>query len=432
MAAYDLIRSSPFQQAGEDMSSAGCPSTDSGLGPSTGSELCVAANSPDRPGTGQAGPRILYMEDDPGVARLIQKRLQGAGYVVDIAHDGNEGLSKCSPGAYDLAMVDQNMPILDGLDVIRILASRDSLPPTIMITGSGSEMIAVEALKLGARDYIVKDVEGGYLELLPAVIAHVLAQQRLLDEKQRAEAERDATLKALREYASELEARNQELDTFAHTVAHDLKGPLSAGIGVCSLLQDNWPRLSAEQIEISLATVMRATHKMHNIIEELLLLASVRKEEVQVTQLEMGDIVAGAQERLAHLITEHRAEVILPDTWPAVLGYGPWIEEVWTNYLSNAILHGGRPPRVELGATPQADGMVCFWVRDNGAGLTAEEQSRLFTPFTRLDQVRAKGHGLGLSIARRIVEKLDGQVGVESEVGRGSVFTFTLPGAGEF
>ena len=68
-------------------------------------------------------------------------------------------------------------------------------------------------------------------------------------------------------------------------------------------------------------------------------------------------------------------------------------------------------------------------MRDNGPGLTPEEQARLFTPFTRLDQVRARGHGLGLSIVRRIVEKLGGQVGVESEVGRGSFFFFTLPGA---
>jgi len=83
---------------------------------------------------------------------------------------------------------------------------------------------------------------------------------------------------------------------------------------------------------------------------------------------------------------------------------------------------------VELGATPQPDRMVRFWVRDNGPGLTPEEQALLFTPFTRLDQARAKGHGLGLSIVRRIVEKLGGQVGVESEVGKGSVFTFTLPG----
>jgi PAS domain S-box-containing protein len=151
------------------------------------------------------GRRILYMEDDPGVARLIQKRLQRAGYVVHIAHDGEEGLALCAPGAYDLLIVDQNMPVHDGLDVIRSLAARDCLPPTLMITGSGSEMIAVEAMKLGARDYIVKDVEGGYLELLPAVIAQVLVQQRLLEEKQRAETQRDATLEALR--ASEAKNR---------------------------------------------------------------------------------------------------------------------------------------------------------------------------------------------------------------------------------
>jgi signal transduction histidine kinase len=99
---------------------------------------------------------------------------------------------------------------------------------------------------------------------------------------------------------------------------------------------------------------------------------------------------------------------------------------VWVNYVSNALKYGGRPPRVELGATPQ-DGVVRFWVRDNGAGLTAEDQERLFTEFTRLHQVRAEGYGLGLSIVRRIIEKLGGDVGVESEVGKGSTFYFTLP-----
>jgi two-component system sensor histidine kinase/response regulator len=77
----------------------------------------------------------------------------------------------------------------------------------------------------------------------------------------------------------------------------------------------------------------------------------------------------------------------------------------------------------------QPDGMVRFWVRDNGPGITPEAQSRLFTPFTRLDQVSIQGHGLGLSIVRRIVEKLGGQVGVESQVRQGSVFSFTLPSA---
>ena len=82
---------------------------------------------------------------------------------------------------------------------------------------------------------------------------------------------------------------------------------------------------------------------------------------------------------------------------------------------------------MQLGAEQQKNGLTFFWVLDNGRGLTQEEQGRLFTPFTRLDQVSTKGHGLGLSIARRIVEKMGGQVGVESEVGHGSVFHFTLP-----
>jgi signal transduction histidine kinase len=112
-----------------------------------------------------------------------------------------------------------------------------------------------------------------------------------------------------------------------------------------------------------------------------------------------------------------------------VLGHGPWIEEVWVNYLSNAVLFGGEPPHVELGWTEEADGFVRFWVRDNGSGLTSTEQARLFTSFERLDRVRAKGHGLGLSIVRRIVERLGGAVGVKSQVGAGSTFSFTLPSA---
>jgi signal transduction histidine kinase len=171
---------------------------------------------------------------------------------------------------------------------------------------------------------------------------------------------------------------------------------------------------------------------MTNIIEELLLLASVRKvEDVEIEALNMATIVSEVLERLADMIAEHQAEIITPEAWPAALGHGPWVEEVWVNYVSNALKYGGQPPRVELGgkAPGEAHGQVRFWVRDNGAGLSAEDQARLFTPFTQIHQARAKGHGLGLSIVQRIAEKLGGQVGVESKVGQGSVFFFTLPSA---
>jgi PAS domain S-box-containing protein len=137
---------------------------------------------------GSAEPiRILYVEDDPGLARLVQKKLQRAGYVVDIATDGEEGIAKYEADSYDLMFLDQNLPVYDGLEVIRILSSKGILPPTIMITGTGDEKVAVEAMKLGAGDYIVKDTGAKYLELLPSLIEKLLQQQRAVKDKQRAE-----------------------------------------------------------------------------------------------------------------------------------------------------------------------------------------------------------------------------------------------------
>ena len=254
-----------------------------------------------------------------------------------------------------------------------------------------------------------------------AVVA-TIAQGTDITERKRAE-------EALRQYTLDLQADNEELDAFAHTVAHDLKNPLTLITGFAEMLEGDYATMSSEELQHYSQIIVRSGHKMSNIIDELLLLASVRKiEEMEMRPLDISSIVAEAQQRLAYEIERLQAEIILPVAWPVVLGYGPWVEEVWVNYLDNALKYGGRPPRVELGARVQLDSMVRFWVRDNGPALTPEEQARLFIPFIRLDQVSAKGHGLGLPIARRIVEKLGGQVGVESEVGKGSIFSFTLPG----
>jgi GAF domain-containing protein len=236
-------------------------------------------------------------------------------------------------------------------------------------------------------------------------------------------------VEALRQRTVELQARNEELDAFAHTVAHDLKTPLNSLIGFGSFLERRFTQMSDEELRGDLRMIAQSGKKMNTIINELLLLASVRKmEEVEMEPLDMASIVAEARGRLADFIEEHQAEIIVMDDWPVALGRGQWVEEVWANYKSNALKYGGRPPRVELGATKQAAGTVRFWVRDNGPGLMPEEQARLFTPFTRLGQVSVKGHGLGLSIVRRIVEKMGGQIGVESQVGQGSTFAFILPG----
>jgi signal transduction histidine kinase len=234
---------------------------------------------------------------------------------------------------------------------------------------------------------------------------------------------------ALRQRTIELQARNEELDAFSHTVAHDLKNPLGAMVGLSEILKEEYTATLDKRLWKYLDTIARSGRKMANIIEALLLLAQVSKTDVEVEPLDMSRILDEVLLDLGHVIEEQQAEIILPDTWPEAMGYGPWVEEVWLNYLSNAMKYGGQPPRVELGATAQEDGKVRFWVRDNGDGLTPEAQTRLFTPFTRLGQASATGHGLGLSIVQRIVNKLGGQVGVESKIGQGSVFTFTLRAA---
>lgn len=232
----------------------------------------------------------------------------------------------------------------------------------------------------------------------------------------------------LRQHAEALQARNRELDAFAYTVAHDLKNPLANIMGFASVVDTYYDRMDKADIKENMQAIMEGIYRMRSIINGLLLLAGVNKmEKLTLQPLDMAAIVEGMQRNLHYLIAENSAEIIHPETWYSATGYPAWIEEVWANYVSNAIKYGGRPPRIELGADQPENGTVRYWVRDNGKGLTPEEQAQLFTPFTRLSQVTIEGHGLGLSVVQRIIERLGGAVGVESEIGVGSRFWFTLP-----
>ncbi|MBC8098430.1 MAG: PAS domain S-box protein [Armatimonadetes bacterium] len=226
----------------------------------------------------------------------------------------------------------------------------------------------------------------------------------------------------------ELQTRNQELDAFAHTVAHDLKNPIASMMGFASLILSYGKRMTVEDITDNLNLIMESGYKLKAIINSLLLLASVSKQEVlTLTSLDMERIVDEAIQRLLPMITEQHAVIIHPHHSPVAVGYAPWVEEVWANYLSNALKYGGSPPCVEFGADAPADGMVRFWMIDNGTGLTPQEQRQVFTPFTRLSQAKIEGHGLGLSVVQRIVEKLGGVADVETAYTGGCKFSFTLP-----
>ncbi|WP_420629056.1 sensor histidine kinase [Candidatus Leptofilum sp.] len=234
-------------------------------------------------------------------------------------------------------------------------------------------------------------------------------------------------IQTLRTKMEDLKVQNAELAAFDHTVAHDLQNPLALVVGFADLLKTAENNITLEEQTRALELLVQNAHRMSNIIQELLVLSSVRQRDVDVYPLDMMEIVLNALDRLRFTIQKSNVRLILPESWPVASGYAPWIEEVWENYIGNALKYGGNSPKVELGSEILPDGRIKFWVRDNGEGIDPEKHHLLFTPFTQLSQVRATGHGLGLSIVRRIMEKLGGEVAAQSELGKGSTFSFILP-----
>ncbi len=228
---------------------------------------------------------------------------------------------------------------------------------------------------------------------------------------------------------TEQKQAQQELNAYAHMVAHDLKNPLSVVRGYADFLETKARTMPPEQIDERLRKISTNAHKMQAIIDDLLLLASIRNpRDLQMEAVMMGPLINDVVGRLGDQIETSQAQIILPTKWHTAKGYAPWIEEIWANYLSNGIKYGGHPPILELGSRVQPDGRIYFYVKDNGQGITTAEQNQLFTLFSRLDKhTEQEGHGLGLSIVWRIAQKLGGEVGVESAAGQGSTFYFVLP-----
>ncbi len=350
---------------------------------------------------------ILIVDDVPNNLRLLMNFLHDLNFVVRIAQNGEEALEQVAYEKPDIILLDIMMPPgIDGFETCRRLkANEDSSDiPVIFMTALSETINKVKGFEVGAVDYITKPFQQE--EVLARITAHL-------------------TIKKQQEL---LEQQNGELEAFAHTVAHDLKNPLGVILGFSNLVTRD---LACSNNKDSKAykyskKIQQTSRKMANIIDALLLLSSARSQEIQMKPVNMSEIITNVQQRLKQMIKEYQAEIVTPTIWPIALGYAPWIEEIWVNYISNALKYGGKPPLIELGASPDEEGYIKFWVSDNGKGLTEEEQKKLFIPFSRINQISIEGHGLGLSIVQRIVEKCAGEVGVESKIDQGSIFYFSL------
>lgn len=404
---------------------------------------------------------ILVIDDVPDNMLVLPRLLRRKNFKILVATNGPYGLQVAENARPDLILLDVLMPGMNGFEVCQRLKSQSSTQdiPVIFMTALSDIADKVKGFQVGAADYVTKPLQ--YEEVLSRVSVHLKLrklQQQLQEQNQRLQEQTiqltEQTLE-LQARTKELEKRNQELDSFAHTVAHDLRNPMAGIVSLTELLEEDcYAHLKASK---RLNMIKRSGQKIFSIISALLTLAGVsRQSQVQLQRLNMEEIVAQViQQRLAQAIQEQQAQIVLPKRWPEAIGYAPWIEEIWANYISNGLKYGGQPPRLELGGeeiiissnpplsldntedhtenlsnspgeVAQGQRGLRFWIRDNGKGLSPEAQAKLFTPFTRLHS-KTDGHGLGLSIVRQIAEKLGGQAGVESEVGKGSLFYFTLP-----
>lgn len=240
-----------------------------------------------------------------------------------------------------------------------------------------------------------------------------LVVMRCIDDRKRAERERERLI--------------EELNAYSYSVAHDIKSPVGAVAGYADMIDlaikdHDFGALATYSEMISLAS-----YQVIRIVDDLLLLARTRHErDVPRHPLDMATIVDSAIQRIQPSIQFSHAEISMPNHWPSAQGYDGWVEEVWVNLIENATRYGGSPPCIELGAEQQGE-MVRFWVRDHGPGIPQEKQARMFRPFEQADADSRNGHGLGLSIVRRIMDRLGGEVAVESPADGGTCFSFTLP-----
>ena len=359
------------------------------------------------------------------------------------AENGEQALAIVQENPVDLILLDIMIPGLDGFEICRRLKanpeSRDI--PVIFMTALNEAGDKLKGFDAGCVDYMTKPIDQA--ELLARIKTHLQLRalnQRLqrqnsallaeIETRKRIEQSLENTACQLEERSRQLQKRNQELDSFARTVAHDLKNPVSSIIGLHGLVRRR-ARVGEALQEKTLHHINligNAAEHAYNIIEALLILARSAYEDVPASVLNMGKIVRSVVTHpLCEMIRKYSGTVEISENLPQAMGYEPWVVIIWLNYLSNALKYGGDPPLLHIGAEATASGRVRFWVEDNGPGLDPEAQAKLFTPFVRLEHERVEGHGLGLAIVRQITEKLGGSVGVESTPGQGSRFYFELP-----
>jgi PAS domain S-box-containing protein len=229
------------------------------------------------------------------------------------------------------------------------------------------------------------------------------------------------------ERTSELTSTNQQLEAFVYSIAHDLRAPLRAMQGFAAMLvEEAGATLTAAGKDYA-DRISKSAQFMDALLSDLLAFSRISQRRVVLGPVELGTVVASVLSRLQESVEEHGGSVDSCGPWPSVLAHEPTLAQVLFNLTSNALkfVRPHVPPRVRLRAEERGE-FVRIWIEDNGVGIAPEYQEKIFRLFTRLHGEEYPGTGIGLAIVQKGVERMGGQVGVESTVHQGSRFWFEL------
>ena len=411
-------------------------------------------------------PNILIIDDEPLMCDSLKALLSTQGYEIHTANSGKEALEYLAKNSFDLVLLDIVIADMDGHRLMHYINSQDLETVFIVMTGHPSVESAIDALRSGAYDYLRKPFD--HEELLKTV-ENVLDQKRLKSDRKRAHEglrkahdwlerrieERTAKLtkaneqlkleieerkraeEALREsekwlepLLAEVAKKNAELDSFVHTVSHDLRASLITIAGFTDALRDDFGSMLSEQGQKYFRYIGDAVRKMERFINHLLDFSRVARQTEKETEFPFAELVGEALKLLQPQIKAQGIEVNVQEDLPVIYGERKRLGQVVDSLLANAVKYIGKDnpsPRIDVGAKEQ-DGQYIFFVRDNGIGIDRDQVKDIFDIFHHLRARRDyPGIGARLAICKKIMERHGGRIWVESEAGKGSRFYFKLP-----
>lgn len=364
--------------------------------------------------------RLLLVDDDMPQLHALCQTLREEGYDVSCCETAEAALQALRHQNFDVLLCDLRMPGMDGLALMeqaQVLAP-DMVP--VMITGQGSIQSAVQAMRKGALDYVLKPLR---MSQLRPVLMRAAQHGALLREN-------CALQQRVAQRTAQLEAANKELDAFAARVAHDLREPVGVVRGFARLLEERRGEQFDAEARSYLRYIIEAADRADRMTRDLLNFSRMLEGPLAQQEVDLNVLARRARE-IVELGDEQRRTTWDIGALPVVRGDESLLQQVLVNLMSNAHKYSRQQAAPHVRLEHRMDnGMHVISVRDNGVGFNPAQSARLFTPFQRLHRAdHFEGNGMGLANVKRIVERHGGSVRGESQPGQGATFTVSLPAA---